>query len=72
MLLRFLFILFFSFSFSSLAYKINNSDFTEESFYSFVSKSEWDALPSKQKRDLLKDYIYKKLVFRNIYKWFSR
>ena len=63
MLLRFLFILFFSFSFSSLAYKINNSDFTEESFYSFVSKSEWDALPSKQKKDLLKDYIYKKLVF---------
>ena len=59
-----IFLLFcFSFSFSSVAYKINGVEFSENSFYSFVSRDEWTALPSKQKKDLLKDYLYKKLVF---------
>ena len=63
MLYRIIFFFFISFAFSSVAYKINGVDFSVNSFYSFVSKSEWLELPSKQKKDLLRDYIYKKLVF---------
>jgi len=63
MLYRIIFFFFFSFAFSSVAYKINGVDFSVNSFYSFVSKSEWLELPLKQKKDLLRDYIYKKLVF---------
>ena len=63
MLYRFFCVFLLSFCFSSTVFNINGVDFSENYFYSFVSKGEWSSFSSQQKNELLKDYLYKKLVF---------
>ena len=63
MLYTFFCFLFLSFSFSSTAFRIDGVDFSENSFFSLVPKEEWLSFSNQQKDDLLKDYLYKKLVF---------
>ena len=58
-----LFISIFSFSFSEIAYSIDGVDYSENSFFSKIPKEEWNGFSNSQKNSLLKDFIYKELVY---------
>ena len=59
----FILLLFFSLSFSKVAFTLNDKPFLQQSFFNKISKDDWNNFSNSQKNDLLKDYIYRELVF---------
>ena len=62
MLYRFLFIVIFSFSFSEVAFRVDGVDFSKNSFFSLIPEEEWSSFSLKQKEELVKNHLYKKLI----------
>ena len=58
-----LLLLLFSLSFSEVAFTLNGNPFSQQSFFSKIPKEEWNNFSNSQKHDLVKDFIYKELVF---------
>ena len=59
----FVLLLLFSLSFSEVAFTLNGSQFSQQSFFNKIPKEEWKNFSNSQKHDLLKDFIFKELVF---------
>ncbi|MAV59446.1 MAG: hypothetical protein CMG07_05805 [Candidatus Marinimicrobia bacterium] len=58
-----LLLLFFTLSFSEVAFTLNGNTFSQQSFFNKIPREEWNNFSNSQKNDLIKDFIYKELVF---------
>ena len=59
----FVLLLLFSLSFSEVAFTLNGSQFSQQSFFNKIPREEWKNFSTSQKHDLIKDFIFKELVF---------
>ena len=59
----FVLLLLFSLSFSEVAFTLNGSQFSQQSFFNKIPREEWKNFSNSQKHDLIKDFIFKELVF---------
>ena len=59
----FILLLLFSLSFSEVAFTLNGSQFSQQSFFNKIPREEWKNFSNSQKHDLIKDFIFKELVF---------